>query len=290
MSEYAQWPDNDIKVALIAGGGQIPVDIANYLKAIDRPYGIIRLDGLCDQSLYNHPGITVGLGDFAAIFSYLLEHEFRHICMVGYVKRPDFNTMRRDRGGAEHLPSIAQAGMGGDDSLLRQVVNVFESKGLTILGAHELYSDLCLTNGPMVGAALSEADQDDLATAIKVTQTLGALDIGQACVVVRRVVLAVEAQEGTQAMLDRLLSLSPNLLGTESEPSGILVKCAKPIQDLRIDMPTIGESTIDACHKANLKGIVGQTGAVLIADRHATLKRAQELGIFIHGVDVKYHD
>lgn len=276
---------SSVKLGLIAGGGHVPVEIARYLRSSGRDYVIVRLEGLADPELEDHPGECVGIGNFAQIFATLTTAGAKAVCMVGYVKRPDFDTMTHDDGGAAHLPSIRKAGRGGDDSLLRQVATVFEAQGFTIEGAHEANPELVLGIGLQAGPEPSPEALDDVHEAFRIAKAIGALDVGQAAVVAGKITLGVEAQEGTDALLKRIATLSPVLIGRPGAPYGVLAKVAKPIQDLRLDMPTIGVATIEAAAAAGLAGIVGQAGALLVVDKARVFARAHELGLFIYGHD-----
>ena len=272
---------SNAKLALISGGGALPVEIARYLKCAQRPYTVIRIEGLSDAELDAHPGHTLGLGDFARLFEILTTEQIKAVTMCGYVQRPDFDAMQKD----QHLQSIQSAGRGGDDSLLRQVAKVIASQGYHIEGAHEANPDLLIGSGLQAGPDPSPEVMEDAQEAVRVAAAIGALDIGQAVVVAGRITLAVEAQEGTQAMLGRIATLNPTLRGTLANRKGVLAKLAKPIQDLRLDMPTIGLQTIEDAASAGLCGIVAKSHALLIVDKPAVFARASELGIFIYGHD-----
>ena len=272
---------SNTKLALISGGGALPVEIARYLKRTERPYTVIRIDGLSDVELNDHPGHTLGLGDFSRLFEILAAEQAKSVTMCGYVQRPDFDAMQKDG----HLQSIQSAGRGGDDSLLRQVAKVIASQGYHIEGAHEANPDLLIGLGLQAGPDPSPEAMEDAQEAMRVAAAIGALDIGQAVVVAGRITLAVEAQEGTQAMLGRIATLNPALRGTLSNRMGVLAKLAKPIQDLRLDMPTIGLQTINDVAAAGLCGIVARSQALLIVDKPAVFARAAELGVFIYGHD-----
>jgi len=272
---------SNAKLALISGGGALPVEIAHYLKRTQRPYTVIRIEGLSDVELNAHPGHTLGLGDFPRLFDILAAEQVKAVAMCGYVQRPDFDAMQKDR----HLQSIQSAGRGGDDSLLRQVAKVIASQGYHIEGAHEANPDLLIGSGLQAGPDPSPQAMEDAQEAMRVAAAIGALDIGQAVVVAGRITLAVEAQEGTQAMLGRIHTLNPALRGTLVNRKGVLAKLAKPIQDLRLDMPTIGLQTIEDAAAAGLCGIVARPQALLIVDKPAVFARAAELGVFIYGHD-----
>jgi DUF1009 family protein len=272
---------SNAKLALISGGGALPVEIARYLKHTGRPYTVIRIEGLSDTELYEHPGHTLGLGDFPRLFEILASEQVKAVTMCGYVQRPDFDALQKD----QHLQSIQSAGRGGDDSLLRQVAKVIVSQGYHIEGAHEANPDLLIGCGLQAGPDPSPEAMEDVQEAMRVAAAIGALDIGQAVVVAGRITLAVEAQEGTQAMLDRIHTLNPALRGTLANRKGVLAKLAKPIQDLRLDMPTIGLQTIEDVAAAGLCGIVAKSHALLIVDKRAVFTRAAELGVFLYGHD-----
>ncbi|OYW76869.1 MAG: UDP-2,3-diacylglucosamine pyrophosphatase [Asticcacaulis sp. 32-58-5] len=269
----------------MAGGGAVPVEIAQYLKLSGRPYYVLRLGDFADDALNDHPGHDVGLGDFGLIFGLLAREACQSVCMVGYVRRPDFEAMNRDAEGVAQLPAIQAAGRGGDDSLLRQVAQMFEAKGYAIEGAHEANPQLLIGHGLQAGPEPTRQAHEDMSEAIRIANVIGAFDIGQAAVVANKITLAVEAQEGTDLMLARISGLSPALKGSLANRKGVLAKVAKPIQDLRLDMPTIGVSTVEAVAQAGLSGIVGQVGKLLVVDKAATYAAANRLGVFIYGFD-----
>ncbi|MBW8734524.1 MAG: UDP-2,3-diacylglucosamine diphosphatase LpxI [Asticcacaulis sp.] len=246
------------KIAVISGGGALPVEVATYLKRSGRPYTVVRIAGLSDAALDDHPGLTLGLGDFAKLFEILATEQCRAVTMCGYVQRPDFDSMQRDAGGAAVLPTIQAAGRGGDDSLLRQVAKVIMSQGYHIEGAHEANPELLIGAGLQAGPDPSPEAMEDAQEAMRVAAAIGNLDIGQAVVVASRITLAVEAQEGTQAMLRRIPLLAPNVRGSLATRKGVLAKLAKPIQDVRLDMPTIGVATVEDAAAAGLCGIVAR--------------------------------
>ena len=163
-------------------------------------------------------------------------------------------------------------------------VHEFEREGFAIEGAHEVGAGLALGEGPLGRIAPGEAHLADIVRALSVARAVGKLDIGQGAVVARGLVLAVEAQEGTDAMLARCAELPIALRGTPEAPMGVLAKAPKPIQERRVDMPTIGVATVTAAAHAGLAGIVGETGALLVVDRQAVVQRADDLGLFIVGV------
>jgi len=118
-----------------------------------------------------------------------------------------------------------------------------------------------------------------------VARELGRLDIGQGAVVCDGLVLAVEAQEGTDAMLRRVADLPAAIRGASDAPRGVLAKAPKPIQETRVDLPTIGLGTIQRAARAGLAGVVGEAGRLLVLDRAEVIALADELGLFVFGVE-----
>ena len=96
-------------------------------------------------------------------------------------------------------------------------------------------------------------------------------------------VLAVEAQEGTDAMLRRVADLPVDLRGAVTDRRGALAKAPKPIQDLRVDMPVIGARTLELAAQAGLSGVGGVAGRLILIDRPAIIETADRLGLFVWG-------
>ena len=166
----------------------------------------------------------------------------------------------------------------GDDGLLAAIVKELEIEGFRVVGADGILRSALAPAGLIGRMAPDELAQQDLVHAVKVARALGALDIGQAVVVQQGVVLAVEAAEGTAALLARAKMLALD------GPGGVLVKLAKPGQERRADLPTIGPETLEQAGAAGLRGIAVEAGATLILDREATVAAADARGLFLIGL------
>jgi hypothetical protein len=272
------------RLGLIAAGGALPVEIARACGTADRPLTVVRLRGYADPALAEYPGFEAGVAEFGKIFKGLKKDNCRSVCFVGALPRPDFAKLRPDLRGLAALPGAIAAAGKGDDALIRFVLGEFEREGFVVEGAHQVVADLAIGEGPLGAYRPCADDIADIAKAMAVARAVGHLDIGQAVVVVRGLVLAVEAQEGTDAMLRRCAQLPAALRGAGDALAGVLAKAPKPIQDRRVDLPTIGEATIVAAAHAGLAGIVGEAGGLLVVDRPAVIRTADELGLFVVGV------
>ncbi len=272
------------KLGLIAGGGRLPVELAERCVAAGRPLFVVRLRGFADPELQAFDGAEVGLAELGGAFAALKRAKAQAVCLAGLVARPDFSALKPDLRGLRALPGAISAARQGDDALLRFLLGEFEREGFRVEGAHEVAEALTLGPGPLGRYPPSETELADVRRAMDVARALGALDIGQGAVVCDGLVLAVEAQEGTDAMLRRVAELPEAVRGADGKRRGVLVKALKPIQERRIDMPAIGARTLEHAAAAGLAGVAGEAGGVLLIDREAVIETADRLGLFVLGV------
>jgi hypothetical protein len=171
----------------------------------------------------------------------------------------------------------------GDDGLLKMLTQALEKRGVKVVGAHEVVPELTASEGSLTTAEPNRSDWRDIEAAHKAAKAIGALDIGQAAIAIGGRAVALEGIEGTAGLLDRMRELRGHgrLAG---KARGVLVKCAKPGQELRADLPTIGPQTVEAAHAAGLAGIAVEAGRSLILEGPETLARANALGLFVIGL------
>lgn len=273
------------KLGLIAGGGSLPVEIAEHCERSGRPLFVVRLKGFAGGGLEPFAGAEVGLAELGKCLKALRRARCEAICLAGHVARPDFATLMPDLRGLRALPAAIAAARKGDDALLRFLVHEFEKEGFAVEGAHEVMDDLGLPAGPLGRVAPAPEHAHDIDQALEVARAIGRLDAGQAAVVCRGLVLALEAAEGTDALLARVAELPEALRGRPGAVAGVLAKAPKPIQETRVDLPTIGPATVEAVARAGLAGIVGEAGRLLVLERETVIRLADELGVFVLGVE-----
>lgn len=273
------------RVAIVAGSGRIPVYVAEKLAASGRDPFVVAIEGEADEELlrYEHDFInTAEIGRLVAILKRVGPSE---VVMVGGVgARPDLRRLRPDwttlRLAAWLLPKLRA----GDDVILRGVINAIEGAGFPVRGVHELVPDLLADAGRIAGPKPTRADSEAIAAAVRGALALGAVDAGQACVAIGKRIVALEGAEGTDMMLQRVAELR-EIGRLKAGRGGVLVKLAKPGQELRADLPTIGTMTIENAARAGLKGIAVHAGHALISDYEATCARAKAEGVFLVGID-----
>lgn len=276
-------PPNAPKLGLIAGGGALPLTIASRCEAEGRALFVIRLTGFADPHLVRYPGADIGMAELGKALAALKAAGCGAVCFAGIVNRPDFKALKPDLKGATLLPGIIAAATKGDDALLRKILSVFENEGYAVEGADDILGGETLPEGALGAIRPTDQQLSDLKKALHVAEKAGELDIGQGAVVCDGLVLAVEAQEGTDAMLGRVAGLPADLRGTGGDRKGALGKAPKPIQDLRVDMPVIGVRTLELAAAAGLAGVGGQAGRLILIDRPNLIATADRLGLFVWG-------
>ena len=219
------------------------------------------------------------MGAAGRILSALRAHGCQDLVLIGPVRRPSLLDLRPDAEGARILARIGRAAFAGDDGLLAAVIKVLGEEGFSVLGAHEVLRAPLGPAGVLTRAAPDAQAMADIRRGVAVVRALGRVDVGQGCVVQQGLVLAVEAVEGTDAMLARAAGLR------RDGPGGVLVKLVKPGQDRRADLPTMGAETIRGASAAGLRGVAFEAGGTILADVEATVAAANAAGMFLIGLD-----
>jgi UDP-2,3-diacylglucosamine hydrolase len=271
------------KLAIFAGGGSLPLKVAEACAGAGRPYAFFDVEGAADPEIAARAAGRIAYATFGHTLELLKREGCAEIIMVGRVKRPDFRSLIPDWRTVKILPRIVAAARGGDDALLKAVAAEFESEGIRLVGVDEIAADLIAPEGPLGQVTPNERALADMARARALVAALGPFDVGQGAIVCEGLVLAVEAAEGTDAMLARCAALPEALRGTPAARRGVLVKQPKPGQERKIDLPTIGLPTVEGAAAAGLAGIAIEAGGALVLDRAALVARADACGLFVHG-------
>ncbi|NKI59712.1 UDP-2,3-diacylglucosamine diphosphatase LpxI [Labrenzia sp. PO1] len=274
------------RLALIAGNGSLPCQIAEALSSAGREFRIIAIKGEADERTRAQADTELGWGEIGRLYKFLKKTGCRDVLLIGGVsKRPDFTSILGDLGTLKRLPTIIRALAGGDDSLLTKVIRLFEVEGYRVVGIKDVAPQLLASSGVLGKVQPNQGDWRDAELALLATEKLGELDIGQAAIAVGGRVVALEGAEGTDAMLQRCAELKRIGRIRSKGRAGVLVKTAKPNQDLRVDLPTVGPITIDLAAAAGLAGIAVEASGALIAEKEETLKKADNAGLFVIGIE-----
>lgn len=274
------------RVGIVAGGGSLPVEVADALKrqGLDPFILIVEGEVAADAGLDRYEHETLALEHVGSLVAILKRHKVTHVVMAGEIKRrPRLSAMRINFGLLSIVPLLVSALARGDDGLLKILVRGFEARGFTVVGAHEIVPDLLAREGVFGKIAPKKSDWRDIEAAHAAAKAIGLLDVGQAAVAIGGRAIALEGIEGTNGLLERVAELRGHgrLAG---KTDGVLVKCAKPGQELRADLPSIGPKTVELAHAAGLSGIAVEAGRSLAMEAGKLVDAADRLGLFVVGL------
>ncbi|GAB6853721.1 LpxI family protein [Asaia astilbis] len=266
-------------VGILAGGGPLPFQVAKSVRRQGGNVFIVGFQDFVDQDEIRHwPHRIIRLAAAGEILSALRDAGCRDIVLIGPVRRPALRDLRPDAEGARLLARVGRALFSGDDGLLGALVRIFGEEGFQVRGAHEYLTHSLGRIGALGTVQPDVLAMSDIHRGIDVVRALGVLDIGQGCIVQDGLVLAVEAIEGTDRMIERAAQLR------QPGPGGVLIKMLKPGQEARADMPTIGPNTLIHADAAGLRGVAFETGFTLLTDPAACEATADRLGLFLYGL------
>ncbi|QCE33653.1 LpxI family protein [Acetobacteraceae bacterium] len=267
------------KIGIVAGGGNLPVHLANALQSQNIDFSVLALKDYANlKALLPFSPKVFRLGEVGAMIAYLKASKCSEIVMIGPVKRPSLVNLRPDFGALRFLWKIGERFTKGDDALLKTVVNLLEKEGFQIKGA-DTYLPNCIGKEGF-NRSLSEKETQDLNLAWDFLTVTAPFDMGQGCVVQNGRILAAEGPEGTDNMLRRIKPLGILPL----KRSGLLLKKPKVNQEMRVDMPMIGLETLKLAAEGGLAGVAYEAGSTFVIDDSLCQEMAAELGLFFGGI------
>jgi UDP-2,3-diacylglucosamine hydrolase len=275
------------RIALIAGSGRLPVDVAEGLTRAGKPPFVVLVGGeaveRAEFETYDRYDLAPErIGDLVPL---LKRNRITHVVMAGGVaSRPDLRRIKWNLSLLRLLPKMIHALTKGDNALLSALVAHLEENDLAVVGAHEFLPNLLAKKGAMTNVRPRTGDQRDIDAGLEAAIAIGRLDIGQAAVAIGGRAVALEGVEGTDGLLERVKELRGHgrIAGLKR---GVLVKCSKPGQELRADLPTIGPATVERAHAAGLAGVAVEADCAFVLEFAKTIDRADRLGLFVVGVD-----
>lgn len=275
-------------IGLIAGWGRFPILVAQSLIARKVPVCCIAIDGHADRHLEylcDHVRWS-GIGRMGAHLRYFRKMGVRSVTMAGKLFKADL--LYAGSPWLRHCPDLqclrtfgplllSQHGNARDDSLLMAVTQMYQRHAMEVVAATDLAPELLAGEGWLAGKKPSAKLQSDIRFGWQIAKQMGALDIGQSITVKDGTVLAVEAIEGTDACIQRTGQLC-------RRGGWVLVKVAKPNQDMRFDVPTIGPQTVQMVRDAGGAAIVIEAGRTIVVDQGETYAAAAAASIAIVAV------
>jgi hypothetical protein len=284
MTAVPQAALQDGPLGIVCGAGTVPFAVAEAALRRGRQVMLFALCGWADaQAVAAYPHHWIALGQVGRFCKLARAEGCHDVVLVGGLVRPAISQLRLDWGTLAHASRIIRLFHGGDDHLLSGVGRIFEIEGFRLIGAHEVAPDIAAPVGAL-GQHQPDGDAErDIDLGFSLLAATSPFDIGQAVIVARARVLAVEAAEGTDAMLERIGALRE--VGRIGLPRGVgvLVKAPKRHQDRRYDLPSIGPNTVAKAAQAGLGGIAVVAGATIMAEPQRLVDSADRSGLFVFG-------
>ena len=276
-------PADDGALAIICGGGTLPFAVADAVTKYGRRVVLFAIRGWADpKRVVDYPHYWAALGQFGAFCRLARREGCQDVVLIGSMMRPAIWQIRPDLKTLRLLPRIFGIFRGGDDYLLKGVAAIFEEHGFRLLGAHAVAPEILMPEGALGRERPTGRDNADIAKGLAFLTAASPFDVGQAVVVADARVLAIEAAEGTDSMLERIAQLRQT--GRIASGRGVLVKAAKRNQDRRLDLPSIGPQTVEGAARAGLAGIAVVAGSTVVAEPAQIGAIADRAGLFVLGL------
>ncbi len=267
-------------LGIIAGAGRFPFLVAQGARQAGRPVVIVALRGLTDPSIREladrfHWSGVVRLGRWIRIFQ---KHGVREAIMAGSVRKSEmygrFRLLRYLPDWTSIKLWFFEVADRRNDTILRATADHMQRRGITLTDSLQYCREHLPGPGVLTKQQPSPALLRDIEFGWRIAKEMGRLDIGQSIAVKEQEVIAVEAIEGTDRMIERAGQLCRHGGWT-------LIKVAKPNQDNRFDVPTVGPDTIENLHKHGAKALVIEAGKTLMIDQDQVVQQAEKRGIVV---------
>ncbi len=262
-------------LGLIAGEGQAPLYLVQKLRAQHQPVVAVTFSKAQAERLKSLGAHTVSLrlGQLGKLIQTFHREGVKELTFLGKIEKPQ--ALRQAVPDLRALRLWRRLLSRNDDALLRAVVEELEKEGLKVVSPAEFLPELLTPEGVLTPKRPSSRQWEDIRFGLKIAREVGALDIGQCVVVKDRMVVAVEAMEGTDETIRRAGKL---------RPGGVVVKVMKPNQDPRLDLPAAGLHTLKTMIEAKARVLALEAGRTLFFEREAALELARKQDLIVVGV------
>jgi DUF1009 family protein len=268
-------------LAIIAGAGALPWEAAQAIRG-RRPVVVFAIDGEADDAPAGIETYRLGYGQIGRLKKLASERGATDLLFLGAIRsRPDYKRILGDVETLKLVPRIVRAAVGGDDTIVRNVLKLFEDEGYRIVSVADAVPELLAPAGRLGRHGPDAGQDEDIRLGTQFLDAAAPFDIGQAVVVAERRIIAVEGAEGTDAMLERCAGLRDVKRFRAKRGAGALVKRAKRGQDMRADVPVVGAQTLERVLAAGFGGIAVEAGRTILAERAAMIAKADRAGAFV---------
>ena len=266
-----------MKYGLIAGGGRFPLLVLSSAKEQGHEVVAVaikeeaspEIEKLADRCHW------ISLGELSKLIKIFKQEQISQAIMAGRVQHARiYSSIRPDWKLFKLLASLPRK---NTDSLIGAVAGVLAGEGIELLDSVQFLGPSMAPEGPLTKRGPTDDEQADIGYGRQVAQALAGFDIGQSVIICEQACVAVEAMEGTDAVILRAAQFSNGRNLT-------VVKAAKPKQDMRFDVPVVGPTTIKKMQQAKATALALDAGKTLLIDRTELLALADEADISIVGV------
>ena len=269
----------ETNLCVIAGGGILPRKLAdNFDPSGDRIFFLAFRNVTDPEVVAGRHHEWLELGEVQKAIDAMHRNNVDKVVMAGPIQRPALSSLALD---IRALQMLAKGGLKafGDDGLLSLVAKEIEKEGIKVIGIEQILPGVLTKEGLLAGPAPTKISWDDIKRGLQVLNSLGPCDVGQSIAVQEGIVLAIEAIEGTDQMIERAGSLQRNVSGP------ILIKISKTNQDKRVDLPTAGPETVNNAIRSGFQGLALEANNSLLLDKDRVIKIAEKNSFFVIGVD-----
>lgn len=265
-----------MKYGLIAGNGRFPILALEEARKLGHQVVVfaIKEEAAPEVEPLAWRAHWISLGQLGRLIDLAKQEQITELIMAGQVKHAQiFSSIRPDWKLVKVLASLAAQ---NTDSLIGGVIRALEEEGLRLRDSTFLLKPLLASVGPMTPRKPTRDEEAGIAYGRRIANALAGFDVGQSAAIAGRACLAVEAMEGTDAMLRRAASIA------NGQPLR-LVKVSRRRHHLLFDVPVAGLATIDVMKETNTTVLAVDAGRTLLLDREDMLRRAAEAGLAIVG-------
>jgi hypothetical protein len=267
-----------MRYGLIAGSGRFPILALRTARQLGHDVTVIAIREEASEEVASLAPRChwISLGQLGKLIDILKEEGIAEVVMCGQVKHTKiFSSIRPDWRLVKLLASLPSK---NTDGLIGGVVKILADEGIRLRDSTWLLKPLLATGGAMTRRKPDKQETADIAYGRRVANALAGFDVGQSVAICERAAVAVEAMEGTDAMLRRAATLANGRKLT-------LVKMARRREHLLFDVPVVGLDTVPVMLETGTTALAVEAGRTLMLDREAMIEAADEAGIAIFGVE-----
>jgi DUF1009 family protein len=265
-------------VAIIAGNGILPQLIAQEIKKQGKRFVVIKIaeqDVSCEITKIDY---EVKIGNISQLLQILDQENIKEITFAGGIKKPSFSELSVDKEGAKLLAKITSAKIFGDDNVLTVVTKFFAKKGFKLLATKDIIKNITIDKGVLSKKKPNTEILENIKIGQNFINKISKFDVGQSVVVQQRQIIAVEAIEGTDAMIKRCKNI-----GFTGERA-VLVKASKKNQNKNVDLPSIGVQTIKNLHDVGFVGLAIEAKNSLVLEKEKVLNLVNQYDMILIGI------